>query len=290
MRPLLARLAPAALAVALVASCANLPPEPRHQAELAFPWGTASGATVEEAAGLGRMVETARSSLTAYEGFEDDPLRIHMVERIGDHEDIAGVRVSSGDDAYVLIERGASNVPQTVAHELVHHYFHRLFDAFPGVVEEGTCVYLGDRVVPDPGARRRRLMPVALGYLDEFTLEVSGTSAKATLPELLRAAPTLPELLELDSNQLFAADRHARNLGYGLGLILVERIGFPGLVALAERTRRAGRERVPLAELLEAARLEAPLGESLERAILEALGLDVRRGRQKLTLRLESAD
>lgn len=267
-------------------SCSVLPTEPNSSMAQEHSWGMAFGDSPEQAQFLAKIIEQVLPIYRKLAGFKDRPLRAHLTnEDLRDHLNGLSVEPWIGR-AWIAIEAGSSNVPNTVAHELAHFYFHDFQSLFPAVVAEGISDELADSVFRDKQDSDLKLLTAAVSYLDRFTIHVSGKAAKENLYYLAQEVPPIEEVLALTRHQNFSADPRAMVSNYGVGWMLVRVIGYDGLVELAQRCRHAGLDRVPVEWLLTAADL-APLSQSnLSMAFGRALGIEISRPGQTLTITL----
>ncbi|MAB79384.1 MAG: hypothetical protein CMJ89_08520 [Planctomycetes bacterium] len=268
------------------ASCSVIPIEPNSSTGQENPWGMAFGDSPEQARFLAEIIEQVLPVYRELAGFKDRPLRAHLTnEDLRDHLNGLSVEPWIGR-AWIAIEAGSSNVPNTVAHELAHFYFHDFQSLFPAVVAEGISDELADSVFRDQPNFDLKLITAAVSYLDRFTIRVSGKAAKESLYYLVQEVSPIEEVLSLTRHQNFSADPRAMASNYGVGWMLVRVIGYDGLVELAQRCRHAGLDRVPIEWLLSAANL-APLNQkNLSMAFGRALGIRNFRHGQSLTITL----
>lgn len=270
----------------LVSGCSTLPSEPRSSFLVERSWGVAGGRTQEEALYLAGIIEEVLPVYTELEGFTQRPLRAHLTGDLGvDH--FAGMSIEApGSRAWIMVRRGAEDVELTVAHEMAHYYFDELQSKFPTIVEEGLCELQSGMVFDAQEQFETRLVMAAVSHLERVTIEVQGAKSKAMLAWLLESVPSIEEALEIGRSANLETSLRTAATSYGLGWLLVELIGWEGMLLLARRSDQEGLERVPVEWILAAAGLQPLTQENLEQAFRRALGEGDQTSEQPITITL----
>jgi hypothetical protein len=264
-----------------------LPSEPRSPARVEREWGFAGGTNESEALELAALVERVLPYFRTFAGFDERPLRIHQADHVGP-EKALGITVEPAlGTAWVAVRRGGPHLEHTVAHELAHFYFRDLEAMYPSVLQEGMASLLAQLACPEPDTRERRLVVVAASYLDTFTIIVGSAAGKQVLPYLVQPVPSIEEVFEIGWYENFTADPRVNETVYGLGLLMAERIGWDGLVELAQRCQEQGLETVPAELIRSAAGLEPPSQANISRALREAFGGESDHGDGQISITLE---
>ncbi len=259
---------------ALTSGSCILPSEPNSRFRVDRAWGFAGGANLEEATRLAGIVEEVLPELRVLGKFEERPLRIHFAKSTGPKL-TEGITVDPFiGKPWVAVRRDREDVENTVAHELVHFYFDSVLTKFPAVMQEGMAEHVAGQLFPVPDRRVRLLVFVGAAYLDHLTIEVSGATAKQSLPYVFKPVPPIEEVFRIDWYGNLKADARARQALYGLGLLVAERIGWEGLLDLAKRCDEAGRKRVPAEWIRAAGGIEPPNQVNLRNALFEAFGVE----------------
>lgn len=223
---------------------------------------------------------------TELEGFTQRPLRAHLTGDLGvDH--FAGMSIEApGSRAWIMVRRDAEDVELTVAHEMAHYYFDELQSKFPTIVEEGLCELQSGMVFDAQEQFETRLVMAAVSHLERVTIEVQGAKSKAMLAWLLESVPSIEEALEIGRSANLETSLRTAATSYGLGWLLVELIGWEGMLLLARRSDQEGLERVPVEWILAAAGLQPLTQENLEQAFRRALGEGDQTSEQPITITL----
>jgi len=272
------------LLVMLFFSSCLLPSEPDSKVQLDRSWGLAGAMNLEDAEKLAATVEDVLGHYRNLGGFEDNNLRIHVSEELGELQIDGITRVPTFGDAWVAVRQEPESFDNTVAHELVHFCFPTVLARFPQVFQEGLAEHMAGELYPAQERRKNLLLLVAASYLDRFTIELRGASARQQLAMLVDSVPSVEELFEYDWSDSLGAERRVTETFYGLGILVGERVGWEGMLELVARADREGREAVPAKWILGAAGLEPPTQEKLRAAVLEALGIDDTNGEGQLRI------
>ena len=270
----------------LVSGCTSLPSEPSSSFVVERSWGLAGGRTQEESLYLAQIVEKVLPVYSRLEGFTQRPLRAHLTGDLGvDH--FAGMSIEAPDSrAWIMVRRDAQDVELTVAHEMAHYYFDELQSKFPTIVEEGLCELQSGMVFDAREQFETRLVMAAVSHLERVTIEVQGAESKAMLAWLLESVPSIEEALEIGRSGNLETSLRTAATSYGLGWLLVELIGWEGMLLLAHRSDQEGLERVPAEWILAAADLQPLTQENLEWAFRRALGESDKTSKQPITITL----
>jgi len=196
-------------------------------------------------------------------------------------------------DAWIEITTGDERLGPRfiVAHELVHHLLEPAWDALPQVIEEGLCESIAVRADPLQGVRQRADMALHLaaaaggGLL--IDVPAAGDPDGPALPTMIgvkletQQLPDVLSALAFDSRDLTRQEPEpVRTALYGLGFVVVERIGTARLLEICAAARDAGREQLDPAALLERAGFDPAQGWKLHGAAAGLLG-----DRERLLLR-----
>lgn len=261
------------LILLLLSGCRGVPREPKSATILERSWGIAGGRSDQEAQRLIHMVEHVLPAYRGLEGFVERPLRAHITGSLGGAH-LAGITVEPlVGHPWVAVNREARDFELALAHELAHFYFEEQQARFPSIIEEGMCELLSGLAYDASDLFRRRLMLAGVAYLDHLEFRVKDARGKLSVAALRAAAPDIEEALAMNWSRLFRADRATAVACYGVGFLLVQRIGWQGLLRLVQRADRSDQAKVPIPWILEAAGLEQPLEDSLRAALIEALDL-----------------
>ena len=268
---------PALLALVLsvcLSGCLGVPTEPRSAVILEQPWGIAGGQSREEAQRLVQMVEHVLPAYRDLEGFVERPLRAHITGSLG-HARLAGITVEPlVGGAWLAVDRDSQDFELALAHELAHFYFEEQQARFPSIIEEGMCELLSDLAYDASDLFRRRLMLAGVAYLDHLEFRVKDPRGKLSVESLRANAPDIEAALAMDWAELFGADRATAVACYGLGYLLVRRIGWDGILSLLRRADRGQHAMVPNAWIMEQAGLRPPYDLDLRRILVQELGLE----------------
>lgn len=260
------------LACALASACSNLPPEPNNPVLAQQTWGVASGRSELETSELVAIVNNSLPHLRAMEGFVDMPLRIHLTDDLG-APGRAGITIETSlGDSWVAVVRAQENLAFVVAHELAHFYFQEYQALFSPVLEEGLCDLIADQIYGTNSMEKSQVVIALVSYMDRVNLKLEGPLSKSRIARLMLDVPPLEEVLAYASKTILQTDDLEAQRIYGIGQMLAINIGLQGLQQLAERCQEEGRERVPIAWILEAAELDPLDQEHLEAAFRRALG------------------
>jgi hypothetical protein len=261
-------------------------PEPSNPWLVQRDWGVATAGSEAQARQLADCVEEVLAVYRELPGYEERPIRIHLVPELGQDFDgltITTTRRTSGLplellDGYILVRsRDGAFSHGTVGHELAHHGFYRAHAPLPSVVDEGLCHLLSYRAVADEADRRDAVFAAVLGYAPRYRLAFQ-VDRRGGLNDLLDLVgewrglgapdlPTLEEALAFDHDDWLALDGLERDALSGLAWVLVDRTGHGALLEAAARDGAVSPE-----VFLELAGVDPEDPASLERAFLEFLG------------------
>jgi hypothetical protein len=285
-KPTFARWRSSHLCLALVwvlCACSALPARPPSGLNARF----SSERADVHAASLERAREVALAFDAAFWLIQDLPharrherAQVYVVE--GSEQSWSGltrvdgwIEITTGDE-----ELGPRYI---VAHELVHFLLESEWDPLPQVVEEGLCDSIAARFDPAQAARQRADMALHLAAAAGHGLVVSLPPANdpkgAPKPTMLsipldtRRLPEPQRALTLDSRDMARySGEPIRTVLYGLGFLIVERIGPAGLMGMCVIAKSTCAQQIDPLVLLQAVDLPPEQGWRSRPLTAELLG------------------
>jgi hypothetical protein len=283
----------ALLTCLLCLSCSNLPSEPALEFVVERPWGFANGATQAEALTLADHVEQTLALYRQLEGFQESPLRAHIISPEATRGTLlagrAGITVPEPDGkAWIAVTRGNSSPLSTCAHELAHFYFPAMHSYFSQILAEGICELQASMVELDEDRFSTLTAFAAESFLDEFTIQVRSSRGKKTLAGFTEEIHSIEETLTGTNSEYLTWSSRTLAADYGLGWMIAKQIGWEGLKELVQRAKDEGRQEVPLEWTLKAADISPPDQAHLRILVLRAFGLQNPTGEEEVILKLGS--
>jgi hypothetical protein len=283
-----ARIALAALAACLAASC--LAPPPPIVVET--PFGEVRARSAGKAAEVAELLERLAPEVKAMlPGAQDRPVDVWVQDELAVYlfhrrpESVRGFTLLEDEfEAKRIHLQESGQSPWYLAHELVHALIGPSWAPLPGILEEGLGDVIAEALNPEyeEHIRSHRLLN-ASAFTGGIELEIvyrqpeAGASRSWSVvrtPGILQLGPpvppgTLAELLRTPRRDLHQRWADIPESFYGVSWLIVsravERVGLAGLYDLCARATAAGLELVPVAWLEEAADLEL---EELDAAFL----------------------
>lgn len=265
--------APLLAVAALMGACMVQPPAARVQAAEGIVRGDDAAESARVSLLLDRLAPRVQALVPGADLPEDLEVWVQESPRL---YALPGMGVADAEGLYsahhsrILLSRAADDLERTLAHELAHAALGEEWALLPGTVEEGLCDLVSELLCPEGATRLRagRLCSAALacgGLALELRLQ-SGSDGRQWVARVTLAGEDQGEdpqraVFAVEAGLSSTALTTGTKRGfYGLAYLLVsraaERVGLDGLHALCEEATTEGLDRVPAAQLLEAAGLE----------------------------------
>jgi hypothetical protein len=237
---------------ALMAACSSVP-RPPYAVEAGS--GIARAYDPQDALRVAARMEMIAPSVAAILGVElHPPVQVYAIRRDLGASSGKTVFLAGGDGwVHEAILLGSNAKPYevwTLAHEFVHWYAKGPWNTLPLILEEGLCNFVAERF---------DVYTARTFHGDVYSILERGGFDPRPLFRYTRAEH--PDAGSLEMQRL-----------YGLGYLLVARIGIGGLRELCEEATRAGLERVPASWAFERAGLDPDDYRSWLAAIEESYG------------------
>lgn len=263
-----------ALLVVSLAACAT-PRPPELPFTAAVPSGVVHASNSENAQRIADLLKELSIAVhSALPGGEAQRVDVRLVAKM-EHENWGGATYTTGAGHWIELPDVEPNDrwKATLVHELVHFQLGPDWSTLPGVLEEGLCDAIAQRVVPSVAALERAEYAVMLatavdgglrfqapmirghGSSASFGAELANYSVNA--PIEFDELPTFEQALRYESSDLEPIRaRGVRGVLDALGYTLVSRIGVERLHELCLRAKILRLHIVPYGWLYQAAGID----------------------------------